>query len=172
MRGRPTLNLRGRSRSTTTKAPANDAEAANDSENTVDEKPAAPAPARPSRFNLNRAGRLPPRGKLGRTTEAPAAEDSAAEGSHHNDVKGGETDSEGAEKPAEESPSVNAGGLNRLKNRPRLGGLHKTDSPKPKAAPAPVAPRKVNPLLANRRLKIGSSTTGFLSKHCIKFVSY
>lgn len=104
---------------------------------------------------------MPGRAKLGRTTtEAPAAaesEDSAADSSHHNDVKGeGE---EASEKPAEETASANAGGLNRLKNRPRLGGIHKTDN-KPKVAPAPVAPRKVNPLLANRRLKVGSTTTG------------
>lgn len=112
---------------------------------------------------MNRAagGRLPGRAKLGRaTTEAPAgaeSEDSAADSSHHNDVKGeGE---EASEKPVEEPASANVGGLNRLKNRPRIGGLHKTDN-KPKVAPAPVAPRKVNPLLANRRLKVGPSTTG------------
>lgn len=160
VRGRPTLNLRGRSRTTTKATPVED-EAANDSENSVDEKLATPAPAptKASRFNLNRAsgGRLPSRGKLGRTTEAPASsDDSAADSSHHNDVKGeGE---ETADKPAEEKPSANLGGLNRLKSRPRIGGAQKTESLKPKAAPAP--PRKVNPLLAKKRMQLSTSTTG------------
>ncbi|XP_075154543.1 uncharacterized protein LOC142228110 [Haematobia irritans] len=159
-RGRPTLNLRGRSRTTTSKAPAAEEESANDSENSVDEKAATPAaaPTKASRFNLNRAagGRLPSRGKLSRTTEAPAAsEDSDADSSHHNDVKG-EGDESG-DKPAEEKPSANLGGLNRLKSRPRIGGPQKTDSLKPKAAPAP--PRKVNPLLAKKRMQLSTSTT-------------
>ncbi|XP_013109255.2 uncharacterized abhydrolase domain-containing protein DDB_G0269086 [Stomoxys calcitrans] len=160
VRGRPTLNLRGRSRTTTSKTTPADEEAANDSENSVDEKAATPAaaPTKASRFNLNRAagGRLPGRGKLGRTTEAPAAtEDSDADSSHHNDVKGeGE---ESGDKPAEEKPSANLGGLNRLKTRPRIGGPQKTDSLRPKAAPAP--PRKVNPLLAKKRMQLSTSTT-------------
>lgn len=150
---------------------------------------------RPSRFNLHRAGgnRLLPRGKLGRagvSTEAPkeAAEDSAADSSHHNDVKGTEAEGgEAAEKTEEGdaaagSAANHAGpvsGLNRLKNRPRLNALHKTDAAKPRAAAAAagagaasspaVAPRKINPLLAKRRLQLGgaaaaaaTSTTGRL----------
>lgn len=129
-----------------------------------------------------------PRGKLGRagvSTEAPkeAAEDSAADSSHHNDVKGSETEAgeAGGEKTEEgDAPANHAGpvsGINRLKNRPRLNALHKTDAAKPKsaaatapaAAPAgaaaPAAGRKVNPLLAKRRLHLGgaaaaTSTTG------------
>lgn len=155
---------------------------------------------RPSRFNLHRAGgnRLLPRGKLGRagvSTEAPkeAAEDSAADSSHHNDVKGSETEAgeAGGEKTEESdaaagSAANHAGpvsGINRLKTRPRLNALHKTDAAKPKpaaantgaaaasggaapaAAAAPATGRKVNPLLAKRRLHLGgaaaaTSTTG------------
>lgn len=194
--------MRGRSRTTTTRAPpAEDTPA--DEGSTSDEGKTAPAaapaaaaePARPSRFNLHRAGgnRLLPRGKLGRagvSTEAPkeAAEDSAADSSHHNDVKGSETEAgeAGGEKTEEgDAPANHAGpvsGINRLKNRPRLNALHKTDAAKPKpaaaAAPAaaggaastagaaaPAAGRKVNPLLAKRRLHLGgaaaaTSTTG------------
>lgn len=191
--------MRGRSRTTTTKAPpAEDAPA--DEASTSDEGKAAPAaapaaaaePSRPSRFNLHRAGgnRLLPRGKLGRagvSTEAPkeAAEDSAADSTHHNDVKGSETEAgeAGGEKTEEgDAPANHAGpvsGINRLKNRPRLNALHKTDAAKPKpaaatapaagaaagGAAAPAAGRKVNPLLAKRRLHLGgaaaaTSTTG------------
>lgn len=172
VRGRPTLNLRGRSRTTTSKPTPAEADAANDSENTVDDKSATPAaaPTKASRFNINRSpgGRLPGRGKLARTTtEAPAAsDDSAADSSHHNDVKGeGE---ESADKPAEEKPSANLGGLNRLKSRPRIGGAHpKTDALKPKAAPAP--PRKVNPLLAKKRV-LSTTTTGKFRTISFKFI--
>ncbi|KAH8289212.1 hypothetical protein KR054_001925, partial [Drosophila jambulina] len=193
LRGRPGLGLRGRSRTTTTKAPAADG-ASGDSEggNSSSEAAPAPAPAEPvrpsSRFNLHRAGgnRLLPRGKLGRgatavTTEAPkeaaaaAAEDSAADSSsHHNDVKeeeggGGEKETAGSEGGGE-APAPAAGpvtGLNRLKTRPRLNALHKTDAAKPKAAAAPAsapahhapAPRKINPLLAKRRLHLAGATS-------------
>lgn len=206
LRNRPGLNLRGRSRTTTTKAPATEGGAAAEESSSGDEsaKAAAPAPAaaepvRPSRFNLHRAGgnRLLPRGKLGRagaTTEVPkdAAEDSAADSSHHNDVKGNEAEAGETGEKTEEgdaaagSAANHAGpvsGLNRLKNRPRLNALHKTDAAKPKAAAATsgsaanaaaspassssagVAPRKINPLLAKRRLHLGgaaaaTSTTG------------
>jgi len=151
------LNLRGRSRTTTTKAPAAEGGAAEES-NSGDEaaKAAAPAAAaaaepaqRPSRFNLHRASgnRLLPRGKLGRagaTTEAPkeGAEDSAADSSHHNDVKGNEAEAGGETGEKTEEGDAAAGnaanhagpvsGLNRLKNRPRLNALHKTDAAKPK----------------------------------------
>lgn len=167
-RNRPTLNLRGRSRSTTTKAPAAEGEAAEGATANEEEKPAAPAtPVRPSRFNLNRAAgsRLPGRGKLGRTTEAPAAtEDSAAEGSHHSEAAAtGEGEAEKTEsEAAAAAASPTLGGLNRLKNRPRLNTVHKTEaSAKPKSSPV-VAPRKLNPLLAKKRLQLGSSTTGKL----------
>lgn len=141
---------------------------------------------RPSRFNLHRAGgnRLLPRGKLGRagaTTEAPkeAAEDSAADSSsHHNDVKGTEGAEGGSDSAAEKTDegdqaANHAGpvsGLHRLKNRPRLNALHKTDAAKPRAAaaapgaaagtaPVATAPRKINPLLAKRRLHLGAAAT-------------
>ncbi|KAH8234523.1 hypothetical protein KR038_002596, partial [Drosophila bunnanda] len=186
LRGRPGLGLRGRSRTTTTKAPAaegasGDSGSEGGSSSSEEGKAAAPAPApaepvRPSRFNLHRAGsnRLLPRGKLGRgatvTTEAPvetaaAAEDSAADSSsHHNDVKeeeGGEKEaaSEGGDVHAPAGPVT---GLNRLKTRPRLNALHKTDAAKSKAAAAPVpapAPRKINPLLAKRRLHLAGATS-------------
>ncbi|KAH8357297.1 hypothetical protein KR200_006620, partial [Drosophila serrata] len=183
LRGRPGLGLRGRSRTTTTKAPAADGDSGSEGGNSSSEegKAAAPAPVpaepvRPSRFNLHRAGsnRLLPRGKLGRgatvTTEAPietaaAAEDSAADSSsHHNDVKeeeGGEKEaaSEGGDAHAPAGPVT---GLNRLKSRPRLNALHKTDAAKSKAAAAPVpapAPRKINPLLAKRRLHLAGATS-------------
>ncbi|KAH8396391.1 hypothetical protein KR222_009673, partial [Zaprionus bogoriensis] len=199
LRNRPALNLRGRSRTTTTRAPPAEGAAGSDEANSgaaADEgKAAAPAaaaePVRPSRFNLHRAGgnRLLPRGKLGRagvSTEAPkeAAEDSAADSSHHNDVKGGEAEAgadAGGEKTEEgDAASATGGnhavpvsGLNRLKNRPRLNAQHKTDATKPRAAAAagaaasagpaaasgaaasPAAPRKINPLLAKRRLQLG-----------------
>ncbi|XP_026846334.1 uncharacterized protein LOC6598342 [Drosophila persimilis] len=188
LRGRPGLGLRGRSRSTTTKAPAGEGSGSPaDDSPTSEEGKAAAAPAaapaesvRPSRFNLHRAGgnRLLPRGKLGRagvSTEAPKAdapEDSAADStSHHNDVKGAVEATEGAEK-TEGGDAAGAGatagpvsGFNRLKNRPRLNALHKTDAAKPKTAagagaassPAAVAPRKINPLLAKRRLHLGGA---------------
>lgn len=203
LRSRPALNLRGRSRTTTTRAPAAD-DAAAEEASSSDEGKAAPAaapaaaaePVRPSRFNLHRAGgnRLLPRGKLGRagvSTEAPkeAAEDSAADSSHHNDVKGSETEAgeAGGEKTEESDAAAgnaanHAGpvsGINRLKTRPRLNALHKTDAaakPRPAAAntaaatggaaaAAPATGRKVNPLLAKRRLHLGgaaaaTSTTG------------
>jgi len=186
------LGLRGRSRTTTTKAPASSegGEAAAESGSTANSeeaKSAAAAPAassaepvRPSRFNLHRAGgnRLLPRGKLGRSgvsteapKEAPAAEDSAADStSHHNDVKeeeaggeGGDKANEAGDSAAAAAPAAPVSGLNRLKTRPRLNALtHKTDAVKPKAAAAPApAPRKINPLLAKRRLHLGAtSTTG------------
>ncbi|XP_067641043.1 mucin-22 [Eurosta solidaginis] len=159
--GRPTLGLRGRSRTTTVK-PASTAEEHKDEENagnTGDEKP-APVPVKPaSRFARPGAGnRLLTRGKLARTTETPAVDDSTAESSHHNDVKGEEEGgADNTEKTAEaENKHTTSHGLNRLKSRPHL---HKTESSKPKVAPAPVAPRKVNPLLAKRRLPLGHSTT-------------
>ncbi|SPP88857.1 mucin-19 [Drosophila guanche] len=183
LRGRPGLGLRGRSRTTTTKAPAGEGSTADEATNSEEGKAAAApaaAPAegvRPSRFNLHRAGgnRLLPRGKLGRagvSTEAPKAEapeDSAADStSHHNDVKGATVEAtEGAEKTeGGDAAGAAAGpvsGFNRLKNRPRLNALHKTDAAKPKAAagaapsPAAVAPRKINPLLAKRRLHLGGA---------------
>ncbi|XP_022214583.2 mucin-19 [Drosophila obscura] len=185
LRGRPGIGLRGRSRTTTTKAPAAEGSSADEATSSEEGKAAAaPAPAaapaegvRPSRFNLHRAGgnRLLPRGKLGRagvSTEAPkaeaAAEDSAADStSHHNDVKGAVEAAEGAEKTeggdAAGAPAGPVSGFNRLKNRPRLNALHKTDAAKPKAAagaatsPAALAPRKINPLLAKRRLQLGGA---------------
>ncbi|XP_054086875.1 titin homolog [Zeugodacus cucurbitae] len=158
--GRPQLGgLRGRSRTTTAKPAAAEGEHKEEeaAASAAEEKP-APAPAKPaSRFARPGANRLLPRGKLARTTEAPAADDSAADSSHHNDVKGDENGEEGAEKAGEaEAKPAASHGLNRLKTRPQL---HKTENAKPKAAPAPVAPRKVNPLLAKRRLQLGHSTT-------------
>lgn len=105
--------------------------------------------------------------------EAATPEDSAADStSHHNDIKeeeGGESGDKAAAEGAEAAAAAPAGpvsGLNRLKTRPRLNALHKTDAAKPKAAaaaPAPApAPRKINPLLAKRRLHLAgaTSTTG------------
>lgn len=131
-----------------------------------------------------------PRGKLGRagvSTEAPkeTAEDSAADSSsHHNDVKGTEGTAEGgsdtaAEKTDEGDQAANHAGpvssFNRLKNRPRLNALHKTDAAKQKAAaaapgaasgtaPVATAPRKINPLLAKRRLHLGAAATSTTGK--------
>lgn len=134
----------------------------NDSENTVDDKPAiaAATPGKSSRFNINRAAgnRLPARGKFSKpTTEASAAagDDSAVD----NDIK---SEGDENEKPAPVEAPLPGNSLNRLKNRARPGGLQKTDKPKITAPPA--APRKVNPLLAKRRLQLGPSTTGILLK--------
>ncbi|XP_050332262.1 mucin-19 [Bactrocera neohumeralis] len=156
--GRPQLSLRGRSRTTTAKPAAEEEHKDEETAASAAEEKPAPAPAKPaSRFARPGGNRLLPRGKLARTTEAPAADDSAADSSHHNDVKGEENGEEGAEKAAEaEAKPAAHHGLNRLKTRPQL---HKTENAKPKAAPAPVAPRKVNPLLAKRRLQLGHSTT-------------
>lgn len=157
--GRPQLSLRGRSRTTTAKpAPEEEHKEEEAAASAAEEKP-APAPAKPaSRFARPGANRLLPRGKVARTTEAPAADDSAADSSHHNDVKGEENGEEGAEKATEaEAKPASHHGLNRLKTRPQL---HKTENAKPNAAPAPVAARKINPLLAKRRLQLGHSTTG------------
>nr|XP_036227663.1 mucin-5AC [Bactrocera oleae]XP_036227664.1 mucin-5AC [Bactrocera oleae]XP_036227665.1 mucin-5AC [Bactrocera oleae]XP_036227666.1 mucin-5AC [Bactrocera oleae] len=156
--GRPQLSLRGRSRTTTAKpAPEEEHKEEEAAASAAEEKP-APAPAKPaSRFARPGANRLLPRGKVARTTEAPAADDSAADSSHHNDVKGEENGEEGAEKATEaEAKPASHHGLNRLKTRPQL---HKTENAKPNAAPAPVAARKINPLLAKRRLQLGHSTT-------------
>ncbi|EDV45352.1 mucin-5AC [Drosophila erecta] len=187
LRGRPGLGLRGRSRTTTTKAPtsAEGAEAVESSATAGSEDaksglalPSTGESVRPSRFNLHRAGgnRLLPRGKLGRSgvsTEAPketqTAEDSAAESSSHlNDVKEEQTaGGEPSEKANEAgdatavAPAAPVSGLNRLRTRPRLNALtHKTDAVKPKASAAPApAPRKINPLLAKRRLQLGATST-------------
>ncbi|XP_054729729.1 uncharacterized protein LOC129238656 [Anastrepha obliqua] len=156
--GRPTLGLRGRSRTTTAKPAADSEHKEEEAAASGNEEKPAPAPAKPaSRFARPGGNRLLPRGKLARTTEAPAADDSAADSSHHNDVKGEANGEENAEKAAEaEVKPAAPHGLTRLKSRPQL---HKTENAKPKAAPAPVAPRKVNPLLAKRRLQLGHSTT-------------
>lgn len=187
MRGRPTLNLRGRGRGSTTArttAATLDAnEAANDSENSVDDKPTAArvaAPSKASRFNINRAAgsRLPPRNKFAKaTTEQPtnavggSGDESSVDSS--NDIKAESAD-EGAVAAtgAEEGANASPNGLNRLKTRtrPGVGGASiaalKTDRIKgvPTAGAGTgsgvVPPRKVNPLLAKRRLQIGAITTG------------
>ncbi|XP_036346038.1 integumentary mucin C.1-like, partial [Rhagoletis pomonella] len=77
--GRPTLGLRGRSRTTTVRPAAADEEHKDEeaAASAAEEKPAPVKPA--SRFARPGANRLLPRGKLARTTEAPAADDSAAD---------------------------------------------------------------------------------------------
>ncbi|KMZ07474.1 uncharacterized protein Dsimw501_GD16500 [Drosophila simulans] len=185
LRGRPGLGLRGRSRTTTSKAPASSegAEAVEPTASSEDVKSGLTSPStgesgRPSRFNIHRAGgnRLLSRGKLGRSgvsTEAPketqTAEDSAAESSSHlNDVKEEQTSGDEFSEKTNEAgdsaavvPAAPVSGLNRLRTRPRLNALtHKTDAVKPKASAAPApAPRKINPLLAKRRLHLGATST-------------
>lgn len=170
---RPQLNLRGRGRPGATTTPAT-----SDSENEADaEKPtqATASVARPSRFNLGRpaggANRLLPRGRINPLKPAPAAAaKEPAEGEPAEKKDEEPSDGDAAPAPAstdEESPAAGApedkpaqdaapaaGGLNRLKNRPKIQITQKTAK-----APAPVIVRKPNPLIGRRRIGASSSTT-------------
>lgn len=164
---RPQLNIRGRGRpgASTTASPET---ASADTEGKSTQ--ATSAPARPSRFNLNRpspvggGNRLLPRGRLNllKTTAAPAAEE--VEGEEVSEKKEDDaavadnetsSDAGNSKEDKSEASTQAATGLNRLRNRPKIQINTKTEKAR---APAPAVNRKANPLLGRRRIGVSSTT--------------
>lgn len=177
LRTRPTFNVRGRSRATSSTATplsdGNTESSATEAKLESDEKPLATASLKPSsRFNLRRPNQLlSPRGRVSPFAKLSASSEQSSEISSSTELTAGsstssvEINKESAvdaesEQIASEPSTTPQTGLNRLRNRPRIQIQPKAPNTnkQPTAASYINANRKVNPLISRR--KIGSSTTG------------
>lgn len=168
VRPRPGFGARGRARpgASTTTAPAENEEAANEQPEVQKSETEKPALKASSRFNLRRPNQLlggraraSPLSKTTSSTEAPA--EGAPANSENETPAEGPKDStaEEHEQSSDETPAQPQTGLNRLRNRPRLQVQARAPTPRAASGTAALNPnnRKANPLLAKR--KLGTSTT-------------
>ncbi|KAJ6644379.1 hypothetical protein Bhyg_09348, partial [Pseudolycoriella hygida] len=166
VRLRPSFQLRTRGRPTTPSAATVQNESGTAEQPSTDERPEEkveekPVPTRPSRFNVGRPNRLLGRSRtpaLNNLKPQPAGESDigpSAAGENESTKSDDEANSNDGASTISESSTPPETGLNRLRNRPRIQITASTARTK---APAVAINRKVNPLIARRKLG-GSSTT-------------
>lgn len=179
LRTRPTFNLRGRSRatssSTAAQSPADNSESTEIPINNVNNNNPSTESALPSanikpssRFNLRQTNQLSAsRGRLSpfAKTPAPSAEQSSEISNSTDVVSPAAVEHrvtnilDESEQVATEPSTTPQSGLNRLRNRPRIQIQAKVaNASKAPTAASYIANRKANPLIL-RRKSLGSSTT-------------